>query len=635
MTIYGGDTLTCSSDSIYHSYRFQRWTFKGNKTAGVGAWFCDGVNVTDVPYISKNFSTSGIFRLGEDFELHGSAYGIYDNLSIWSGQLTDLNISDDFAASEYHVIIPVDTIAPALTSGVVQPENAGLILMSFDEDIDTSSTSGIKTGLAVTEDGCGVSIDSIAIFGGSLNIYLPDLTGGTQVIVAYTAPGSNGIQDTAGNKTASFTDTITNNLPAPAYAITHQWEFDNSMVDSIGDNNGTQVGTVVYSSSVKIAGTHSLDNTVTGRGVALGVVDLGDQFTISGWCYIPTPNNYFIRPLFVNKSGGAHDGFAIMINTYGTYDKKILVETCNGTSTLTASSYDNAIPLDSWVHWMVVVNKTIGQATLYVNGSDVTVSSLIRQDFSTNQAAYIGCWPNGNGLYGYEDDVQTYADLLGSDEATTLHENPGVRLGGTPTPPPNPEPNDTMFNIQLAVNFNNDNTGTYDYNQWKAEWFANGWSDGIVSLWQNGQPSCTIVDLGGGNKCMQRYFQAGTYGASNGIQWEPRFKDAGLDEIYFRYEMYEEPGLQYVDGSKIPGVMAFPRNFTAGEIPLSTDGFQAGAMARGEHDGDFADAGQIAQYVYYQDMSGVYGNLFLYGVKGGYSLKDHQGTWVPIRFVLL
>ena len=104
-----------------------------------------------------------------------------------------------------------DTIAPTLTTAAV---NAASLVLTYDEALDTDSTPG-RIAYTVTVAGSQRDIVAVAIGGSAVTLTLsPPVTDGQAVTVSYTVPGTNPVQDAAGNDAAALSDqTVTNNTP--------------------------------------------------------------------------------------------------------------------------------------------------------------------------------------------------------------------------------------------------------------------------------------------------------------------------------------------------------------------------------------------------------------------------------------
>jgi hypothetical protein len=121
-----------------------------------------------------------------------------------------------------------------------------------------------------------------------------------------------------------------------------------------------------------------------------GAVNVGAAFTLSAWVRLdPVASN--IQTVWANKSGGWNSaGFGLYVNTYNTTDGKLLLETGDGTSGLTASTVTNVVTMGQWHRVTAAVNETGGVARLYVDGTDCTQSASIITDFPNQTGINLG-----------------------------------------------------------------------------------------------------------------------------------------------------------------------------------------------------------------------------------------------------
>ena len=121
-----------------------------------------------------------------------------------------------------------------------------------------------------------------------------------------------------------------------------------------------------------------------------GAVNVGTAFTLSAWVKLdPTASN--IQTVWANKSGGWNAaGFGLYVNTYNTTDGKLLLETGDGTSGLTASTVTNVVTVGQWHCVTATVNETSGTARLYVDGTDCPQSPAIVTDFPNQTGISLG-----------------------------------------------------------------------------------------------------------------------------------------------------------------------------------------------------------------------------------------------------
>lgn len=132
----------------------------------------------------------------------------------------------------------VDTTAPALASGTAPSlaANGTTLTLTFDEAL--ASATPPASAFTIVAGGSAVSVSSVANSGSTSVLTLGTAVAqGTTVTVAYTAPQSGGLQDAAGNLTATFTaQAVTNNSTVASPS-------------SAGGSSGSTTTTVPASSS--------------------------------------------------------------------------------------------------------------------------------------------------------------------------------------------------------------------------------------------------------------------------------------------------------------------------------------------------------------------------------------------------
>lgn len=213
--------------------------------------------------------------------------------------------------------------------------------------------------------------------------------------------------------------------PATSDMLAH-WPFEEgngSTTEDISINtfDGSLLNGTLFSSDRKI-GDYSIQFDGTNDYVDVGAIDLGAEFTLSFWVKIPIGVSS-LRTLIANTGGGEYkDGFKLFVNTYGTTDRKLILETANG------SVYDNAgtstgiFTYGQWNHIAATVSRTSGSCDIYYNGIDATVDGSIRNDFATANILNLGRMTNSVAyLNGYLDDVRIYDHQLNATEIGEIY----------------------------------------------------------------------------------------------------------------------------------------------------------------------------------------------------------------------
>lgn len=201
-----------------------------------------------------------------------------------------------------------------------------------------------------------------------------------------------------------------------------RWDFENNGIDEEGNYNLTAVGGATYGTSSPLL-LNSYWGSLNGSGKYFSVpsFDYTSTFSISCWVYIYTASG--IKTVY----GALSESIGFDLKLY--YDLDDIWFATGGTPTIFAKADNVNLVEDAWMHIVVVVNKTNGTATIYLNGSDVTDSETIRTDFTTTTAAQIGSELGGSyWIYGRVDDIQIYLWELTAANVTTLYNNPGTEV---------------------------------------------------------------------------------------------------------------------------------------------------------------------------------------------------------------
>ena len=217
------------------------------------------------------------------------------------------------------------------------------------------------------------------------------------------------------------TTTTASSTPQPSGLIAN-YTFEGNANDVSGSGrNGTLVNGPTYSTSLVKQGSKSLLLDGVNDYVDLGAVNFGDQFTFASWVYIPSGTTN-IKTIVANTASGAtSNGFKIMVNTYGTADRMIRVETGNGTQTGATLSAASVFVLGQWNHIAVTMDRTNRIARIYLNGADVTKSCGVASNFAVNSATRLGIMTNSTyPIKGNLDDVRIYNRVLAASEVQSI-----------------------------------------------------------------------------------------------------------------------------------------------------------------------------------------------------------------------
>src|SRR3989339_1275349 len=195
------------------------------------------------------------------------------------------------------------------------------------------------------------------------------------------------------------------------------YPFNDDTYDSTANNyNSTSSTGVSYSADVPgaIGAGKSLywaDASVA-RYVAIPTVrGIGKKFTVTMWAKIPSnfTNTSGYRTILSNQSTSV-TGFTIAANTWSADNRRLLLDTDNDSTYLTASTPDNAISKGVWHHLAVVRDDV--NCVFYVDGINVGYYSTnwdnVLSDFGITPTLRIGAnMQSGNAQcwVGWLDDV--------------------------------------------------------------------------------------------------------------------------------------------------------------------------------------------------------------------------------------
>ncbi len=123
-----------------------------------------------------------------------------------------------------------------------------------------------------------------------------------------------------------------------------------------------------------------------------GAFDLGDAFTVSAWFNIsPTLSGNGMVAIWANKPGGWNaNGIALFVNSWGTTDRSVRLETGDGSGGVAAYSATNAVTFGQWHLLTAVVNRPAGTARVYLDGTDCTQGGAAWTAFATANDINLG-----------------------------------------------------------------------------------------------------------------------------------------------------------------------------------------------------------------------------------------------------
>jgi hypothetical protein len=214
-----------------------------------------------------------------------------------------------------------------------------------------------------------------------------------------------------------------------------QWGFNNDGTDYSGNgHDATLRGGAAYSDDA-IGGSHSLLLNGSTAYASVGAIELGDQFTVCAWTFLE-PGVTNIQTIFGNAMGGSTvDGFKLFINNWETSNKRIIIETADGTTRSDATSAENVFEEGLWNHVAASIDKVNGVAEIYYNGEVVTENAPIVSGLQTSDPITIGSMTGPDWFWnGMIDDVRIYQGILTIDDIDEIMNDPETRVGNRQAP---------------------------------------------------------------------------------------------------------------------------------------------------------------------------------------------------------
>ncbi len=144
-----------------------------------------------------------------------------------------------------------------------------------------------------------------------------------------------------------------------------------------------------------------------------GLVSLSDRFTLSAWLRVdPSANS--IQTIWANKAGGSTvSGVALFVHSYNSRDQKLILETGNGTLGSYSATDVQVVNTGRWCQVAAVVDRPLGQARLYVDGVERSLTTDARSDFTTQAALFAGRFAPSSTYFfrGAMDELRIDSEL--------------------------------------------------------------------------------------------------------------------------------------------------------------------------------------------------------------------------------
>ncbi len=315
----------------------------------------------------------------------------------------------------------VEPIATSPQNGAVEVDIAQAVSMTFGIDLDASTV----TQLTVTATSLNMSLAGAVSYANDTITFTPSspLPQGATVNVTL----GTSIHDAGGH--AVFETAYAFSFTTLSYSsLISQWKFDDNGTDSTGNGHTVTLnGTGATYTSVTHQGIGALIlNGTNGYGDA-GTLDVGNEFTIAGWFFLPTLGTNINTIIATTLAGTEQPGFKVFINSYQTGDGRVSFESGDGSQGCLLQTPSGFVTAGQWQHFAIVVNRPMGEAVIFWNGvaapADSTQNACVSTDFTTNNDMRIGRFPDTTNPFpmnGSIDDLRIYNRMLSAAEIAVI-----------------------------------------------------------------------------------------------------------------------------------------------------------------------------------------------------------------------
>jgi hypothetical protein len=325
-----------------------------------------------------------------------------DEFRVWNGALNGLQIAASYQGGD----TAISTNAGSITS--IQVSAGTTIGPSGSEPVTVLATAALITNT--------VDISPLATYKSSnTNVFSVDTNG----IIHGVGGGTATVTASYGGKSASQPVTVL--VTEPPAVLTHRYSFTSDATDSVGNLNGTLMGTATISNGQVV-----LDGS-TGCYVDLSTNSFADNGIISGyqsatidyWATFGTFGIWNYAWAFGNTVNGAGQNYVHnVVRANGSAHRIDNSTSAGGASFNMIGDFQNET-----VHCTTVIDPLTGHLAVYTNG---VLSGLSSSDFAplnsigTNliyigRSLWTGLGPTGTGdpyVVGSFDEFRVYSGTL-------------------------------------------------------------------------------------------------------------------------------------------------------------------------------------------------------------------------------
>ena len=624
--------VAVTEDSIYYPTSYPgvpfRFMIVVNKVQSEVVIYINSVDETFVGVCETEFNSSDSIRYGEDFAGNYPLYARLDEVRLYVGRLTTLEVLSEYVLSDSYGY-ENDFTDPEILS--TRTGTNRVLTINFNETMLMGVSDSVIAGLAYTADAAGKGIDSVSIDTSftTMYVYTDSIGFDETLLISYVRPVSGGLTDEYGNTLKDTTDIPVSNQTLGGDTVSTaevHYLFENSPVDN-SDNGRTATYSGSYTAVSPLEGSYSV--SMSGSATQFQMPEFTQNDTITLFCRVNYTNDAADTYLGIWGVTGETSGWRWKIDgANGAVDFD--VKYANSTY---ASRTANSVLSKNTDYSLAVVIR--GQHTrFFVDGVFLTAADSITNSNwpTTDDSINIG---EGN-TYGKIDDWLLLNRAIIDDSIVIWHNNPGFDFGGIggadadpgDDPPADTSDVSTYADVILYANWEGSDIGLLDRTDLEEAYNVasvrnvNGFGYWDPTSFRD--TSARVIDDGGNQVFRDRYI-GGEYGLGrppsrpygDGFQYEVPVP-GGYTEVY--RTILVKADANYTVGNPIGRSGKWPGGITNGESVASGTGtaWETGCdggpcngskvnFAFGGASGNFTKT--IRSYIYHVDMAGDYGDI--------------------------